>query len=65
MSNYRPYICSVCAKSYGATWPEDHVATWHSAICQYCNQEAGVCHLSDWNWPKGHSIGLQAGEREV
>lgn len=59
------YICTDCAKENGATWPEGHVATFHEATCQYCNQWCSICHLSDWNWPKDSPICKITGEREV
>ena len=45
------YICRACAMKYGAVPPRDHECTWHRGICVYCEEEANLCHTSDWNWP--------------
>lgn len=45
------YICAKCAKELHATWPKGHVCTSHTAKCNWCSKEAGLCHISDYNWP--------------
>lgn len=56
------YICRVCAVNKGAVPPKDHVCTWHRAKCHFCNEEANLCHTSDWNWPDKKEL---EGDREV
>ena len=46
------YICSECAYKNDAVWPENHVATFHSNKCNFCNKRASLSHTSDYNWPK-------------
>ena len=46
------YICLKCVKELKGTFPDDHVCTMHTAICDWCSKEAGLCHVSDYNWPK-------------
>lgn len=54
------YICNPCATKNGAQWPEGHCATYHEAICPYCMSQSGVCHVSDWSWPKNPSLNKYA-----
>lgn len=56
------YICSECAKSNECDWPEGHVATFHTGICEWCREEAALCHSTDWNWP-GKKMNIE--EREL
>jgi len=45
------YICRCCAIKLNAVAPRGHVCTWHRGICDFCSEEANLCHTSDWNWP--------------
>lgn len=53
------YICTECAKEKGGIWPKDHVATFHSDICEYCKKEKGLCNIGDFNWPDGKRRGMR------
>lgn len=53
------YICSKCAQSRGAKWPEGHCATIHVAECPYCGKEAGLANIGDWNWQDGKKRGMR------
>lgn len=60
------YICNDCATKKGAKWPEGHCATYHESICGYCNNLSGVCHISDWSWPKEPELNKYANSnREI
>jgi len=48
---YGGFICRSCALKFGAVPPRDHVCTWHRGICDFCLEEANLCHTTDWNWP--------------
>jgi len=45
------YICRSCAMRLNAVPPKNHVCTWHRGRCNFCGEEANLCHTSDWNWP--------------
>lgn len=44
-------ICRECAVAAGGQWPAGHLATQYEGRCQSCDREAGLCSLSDWQWP--------------
>ena len=60
----RGYICSDCAKQHSCCWPHGHVATFHNGHCEFCLEKKGVCHVTDWDWPK-KDIKLEDGGREL
>jgi hypothetical protein len=45
------YICRLCAVKLNAVPPKFHVSTWHRGKCDFCGEEANLCHTSDWSWP--------------
>ncbi len=53
------YICCDCAEARGATWPEGHYATSHTARCEYCGKMAGLCNIGDYDWPDGKPRGMR------
>ena len=59
------YICAKCAKELKASWPEGHLATFHNSKCHWCSKEAGVCHVSDYNWPDSSMFKSQEKSREI
>jgi len=42
------YICEDCARAIGGVWPEGHVATIHTGICDVCKKELRLAHVFDW-----------------
>jgi len=42
------YLCDDCADSFGWRWPEHHVATFHTGICDVCKQERSLSCENDW-----------------
>jgi len=53
------YICIECARKNGGVWPEGHVATFHTATCDCCDEEKGLASVGDWNWPDGKKRGMR------
>ena len=45
------YICTPCAEKDKCQWPEGHVATAHTGVCDWCKEPAALCHSTDWQWP--------------
>lgn len=45
------YICHSCAVQLGAVPPKNHICSWHRAKCDFCANDANLCHTSDWDWP--------------
>jgi hypothetical protein len=53
------YICEECASELGGTWPEWHVATFHTGVCDGCKKETSLSNVGDWNWPDGKRRGMR------
>lgn len=43
------YICRKCAIEHGGTWPEGHLATFHTGECGVCHEVKSVCSYDDWD----------------
>jgi len=48
------FICRACGLKYGQdrlTIPPS-VTTMHQGVCDYCGEEAILCHVRNYRWPK-------------
>ncbi len=61
---YCSYICNDCANSFGATWDDGHVATFHQGYCYYCSKDSGLCSTGDYTWTKAHTLPVTMGFRD-
>jgi len=43
-------VCSDCAVKAGGVWPDGHIATFHSNICDVCRCVTTVCSVRNWNY---------------
>lgn len=55
LTDYKP-ICSPCAKSAGADWPDKRVATFSMQRCSICDKDQACCEIRDWRWPEGRPV---------
>lgn len=53
------YLCDACARSYGAVWPQEHIATYSIMTCDVCGEERVCANVGDWNWPDGKRRGMR------
>ena len=53
------YICSKCAENNGGVWPDGHIATCHSGVCDICGEKKSLANVGDWNWSDGKHRGMR------
>lgn len=45
------WICHDCAIDNGATFPNEHIATFHDDLCSVCGEFRVVTQPRDYRWP--------------
>lgn len=52
---YPDWVCKTCGDKFGRGMPKGHIATWHIAKCDICNEEVEVTEPRDFRhlkkWP--------------